>query len=188
MISIMTSLLLATSVGATQFSAEEKNCAKGVYCADEMVCVTTIDGQPPRGMHPDYYTHVLAIKTFKSVKNLGGGKKTLVDSLQMNAEPTGEKKLTMNEAKERADFEYGNYGPPASVKGKSVRINWGSTSHGSQGLKLEIQSSTQKGDHRIDYLTGTEEIKGSVVGSYRLLHECEAKIVDAPTRIDDNTK
>lgn len=178
-------LLISGAAKAAEFSAEEKACGRGVYCVEEMVCIGRI-ANPPKGMHPDYFVNVTYIKSFKSTKNLGGSKRALVDSLLVNEVPAGETpNITLAEARQKAEFDYGWYGAPARVNGKKVTI-WGAGF--SEGYAFTIESSTQENGYRLDKLSGKAGTVGDVLADYVTNYECEAKVVTTPSRIDDNTR
>lgn len=172
---------------ATEYSAAERKCGTGVYCADEMVCIGRVQGEPPKGMAPDFLVKVLYLKAFKTAKRLPDGTRTLVDSLQIDVEPAGDTPdITLPEAWAKADFTYGNYGAPAIVAKKKVHTDWASGD--SRGLRLQIRKSSNRDTYRWDELTGSEDVQGDVVADYSIRYECEAKVVESPTRVDDFTK
>lgn len=178
---------LSAYASATEWTAEERKCAEGVYCVEKMVCIDRVDRPYPRGMADDYYQHVVSIRSFKSVKN-NGGTKVLVDSLQVNADPVGPDSITMEQAKAQAEWRYGNYGAPMYIRpGNKVRMNMGPTSNFSRGVNFKIVSSRNTPEGRIDKLVGKETTIGDVVGNLTSSFDCEALVVDAPTRIDDLT-
>ncbi len=168
---------------AAQTFAQDKNCAVGVYCADEMVCVRTVSSPEPRSMHPSYYNSIISIKTFKSTRRDGA----LVDALVMSDNPVGTQTPSLKTAWKQAEFEYGNYGAPMQIKGNQVILFWGPTSNFSQGVRFKITSSRTRNGVRIDTLQGQEYVKGDVVGSYYSTYSCEAKVVSQLSRVDDFT-
>lgn len=184
---IIASVVFVATAAQADWTAKDKKCTAGVYCAEEMVCIDRVNMPAPRGMHSDYYVHVVTAKTFKSTKNTPNGK-VLVDSLVMAADPVGKTPdITLDEAKDQAQFEYGNYGAPMLVDGKKVRIQWGPSSNYSKGVNLTIVSSKKTAKGRVDRLVGKESTVGDVVGSYSSKYECEALVVDSLTRVDDLT-
>lgn len=187
---VLLAAVLSASSSATAFTAEEKNCNAGIYCADQVVCISRIQGTPPRGMASDWYVEVVTMRAFKSTKNLGGGRKGLVDSLVMSTNAAGDTpQITMEQAKASVrDFNSGTYGPPARIRGKKVSVSWSPTSNYSNGLNLTIVSSQNMGSYRLDKLTGSEKIVGDVVPNHSRIFECEAQVVAAPSRIDDLTR
>lgn len=179
-------LFVSGAVSAAEFTAEEKACGPGVYCAEEMVCIGRI-ANPPKGMHSDYFVNVTYIKAFKTTKNLGGSKRALVDALVVNEVPVGDTpNITLAEAWAKGEWDYGWYGAPARVKNNTVKIPWG----GGYGdaYTFTIDKSVAQDGYRLDKLTGKAGTAGSVVGDYETNYECEAKVVKTPSRIDDFTK
>lgn len=186
--SLTLSLLLASAASAQYVpSAAERLCGPGVYCAEKMVCVSRIEGEKPKGMHPDYFTSVVTFKAMKSTKRLKDGTRTLVDALQTNEEFTGPNGISLEEAKAMKVSAYGYYGPPAKVvNGRGVLMTGGGYS---EGFRFTIVSSQTRADGVcVDQLVGEEFTEGSVVGDYNRRFKCEAEVVAAPSRVDDFTK
>jgi hypothetical protein len=178
-------LVVSQVAYATVWTDDQKKCGQGVYCADQMVCIGQIVDQKPKGVLNEYTRKILYIQTFKTVKK--NDPNELVDSLQMAAEYIGDKPdIDMDEAWKRADFRFGDYGPPARVNEQGeVHTSWASGY--SKGLELQILSSEARQGYRFDKLKGYEKIRGDVVSDYNWTYECEAKVVDTPTRIVDRT-
>jgi len=184
-IEFFVALLVASgSASAYTPTAEEKKCGTGVYCADKMVCTGTIRGAKPRGMHPSHFNQIFTAQAMKSTKNLPNGRKGLVDVMVTGEDSVGAQPISLAQAKAQAtDGSW--YGAPARVRGDRVYIPG---IQFSRGYNFKIVSSVNRGNSRVDYLTGTQKIVGSVVPDHTWSYECEAVVVEAPSRIDDLTR
>jgi len=177
-------LFAASLFSLAAFAADNsRNCGAGIYCVEEMLCLGRVADTPPQEMNKDYTVEMLTLRSAKSVRK----DKSLADTLMMNDTPVGETpNITMEQAKAKADWTVGQYGPPLRVKGDKVTSNW-TTIGFSNGLSLTITSSQKLGTHTWDKLSGSEKIQGSTVGDYTVNYECEALVVDAPSLVIDQT-
>lgn len=183
---ILSLVFAASAFAHAEPGPSSRACAPGVYCAEKMVCVSRIVGELPRGMHPDYTTSIVTFRAMKSTKKLLNGERTLVDALQVNEDFTGPVAPSLEEAKARADYSYGSYGPPARlINGRGVRVAGAGFS---QGYRFTIVSREDLSGVQKDKLVGEESVEGSVVPDYQRRLECEAEVVGAPSRVDDFTK
>jgi len=172
-----------------QPTAEETRCAEGVYCVEKMVCLRTIQ-KPPAEMHPDYYVQIFSIRSLKSAKNLGKGKKGLVDSLAMSEESVGsEPPITIDQAMDRFVSDPYLFGPPALIENSEIVFRWSPSTFFTKGFKLKIvDTKVSPEGQRVDSLVGEEAISGDVVADYVAQLECRAEVVTTPSWVVDRTK
>lgn len=188
----LTSTLVAlasasVSAWAEEWSAQDRTCAKGVYCIEDLICVGRIAGPVPPGMHESYYTQAVRLQSFKSVKNTSEGK-VLVDTLGLSWDfGRAGQFATLDDVRER-DLDTFSFGSPAYRSGNTVRTSM-STANFSEGLKFTITGEwMNKKGQLVQLLIGKDTVKGSVVGDYSYEYDCEATLTDAPTRVIDRTR
>jgi hypothetical protein len=159
---------------------DSMRCGPGIYCVERMFCIARLSGAPPPELNPNFFVELLTMRSIKLVAK----DKTVTDSVLMKEFPVGidAPNVTIERAMPTVDWTAGDLGVVPLVKNNKVLVITPNSLSIDNDLTLTINSSSPKGNYRLDKLSGSENVD-STAGPYKLNFECVAHVVDAASLV-----
>jgi hypothetical protein len=164
---MLQSLSILLALATVPVSAAEN------YLVEPMLCEGRIYGDTSR-ISPDYFQVLMKFTSFKSTRKEGG----LADSLQVENAYFGPGETIIPE---QADFMETWYMGP--LKKSGARVYRSSLTGRGDDLELKVISTSGSAE----ILEGNFENPHTVAGAHGYKLKCKSKVVETPSRIDDNT-